>query len=73
VLTDRPREIKSHYYLEMEHPYKEYEKTELWRSIEEALENLIENEDICLQTRPELVIGYLCNKIDRHKILSHEK
>ncbi len=47
----------------MEHPYKEYEKTQLWRVIDQSLQELIKNKDLELTTRKEYVIGYLCQNI----------
>jgi hypothetical protein len=47
----------------MNHPYKEYEKTELWLKLEKALNDLTENKDIEITTSPEYVIGYLCKSL----------
>lgn len=47
----------------IEHPYKEYERTQLWRVIDQSIQELIKNKDIDLTTRKEYVIGYLCEKI----------
>ena len=47
----------------MEHPYKEYEATELWQPIKSSVEDLIENNDIELFTPIEYVVGYLCKKL----------
>ena len=52
---------------EINHPYKEFEKTQLWRIINNAVDELIKNQDIELNTRKEYVIGYLC------KILTSKK
>jgi len=49
---------------DLNHPYKEFEGTKLWELIENALDNLIENQDIELTTRKEYVIGYLCKKLN---------
>jgi len=47
----------------MEHTYKVYEQTGLWHVIKDALDSLMENKDIKITTRKELVIGFLCKKI----------
>jgi hypothetical protein len=44
----------------MSHPYEEYENTELWKKIEDAVNTLIDNNDLELTTNIEYVIGYLC-------------
>ncbi len=51
----------------MEHPYKKYESSKNWEIIEKAINDLIENQDIDLTTRPEYVIGYICDKIETSK------
>ncbi len=45
------------------HPYKEYEKTQLWKLIDKAIDDLIKNQDIELTTRKEYVVGYLCKNL----------
>lgn len=47
----------------MEHPYKEYETSELWQPIRSSVEDLIENNDIELFTPIEYVVGYLVKVI----------
>ena len=47
----------------MDHPYKEYENTELWLRLEKALNDLAENNDIKITTSSEHVIGYLCKNL----------
>lgn len=44
----------------MSHPYEEYENTELWKKIENAVNTLVDNNDLELTTKIEYVIGYLC-------------
>ena len=46
----------------MEHPYKEYENTPIWSIVGQAITELVENNDIELQTPIEYVIGYICKK-----------
>ncbi len=47
----------------MEHPYKEYENTPTWSVVEQAITELVENNDIELQTPIEYVIGYICRNL----------
>lgn len=47
----------------MEHPYKEYENTELWDLISKGIDELSENKDIQELTRREYIVGYLCKLI----------
>jgi hypothetical protein len=47
----------------LEHPYKEFEQTQLWELIEKALDELITNRDIELTTRKEYVVGYICKTL----------
>lgn len=48
----------------MEHPYKEYEDTPIWSIVGQAITELVENNDIELQTPIEYVIGYICKKVE---------
>lgn len=56
----------------MEHPYKEYEATELWQPIRSSVEDLIENNDIELFTPIEYVVGYMCKKLSSAHISEEE-
>lgn len=47
----------------MEHPYKEYENTPTWSVVEQAITELVENNDIEIQTPIEYVIGYICRNL----------
>ena len=44
----------------MSHPYEKYENTELWKTLDNAINSLVDNKDIELTTNIEYVIGYLC-------------
>jgi hypothetical protein len=48
-----------------QHPYMQYEHSSLWKIIEKAIEELIINQDLVLETRKEYVIGYICQAIER--------
>ena len=49
------------------HPYVKFENTEEWKQIESSLKKLIKNGDLVLQTKPELVIGYLVSCLSAKK------
>lgn len=52
--------------MKSKHSYTELENTQLWKVIEESLNDLIENQDIELTTRKENVIGYICNNLENN-------
>ena len=45
------------------HPYKRYESDALWKVIDSAIEDLVENSDIAETTSRVYIVGYLCKKI----------
>ena len=47
----------------MKHPYKEYELSRFWGIVKSSIEELVENNDIELQTPIEYVVGYICKNI----------
>lgn len=47
----------------MTHPYERYENTELWKIIDQALDELVENQDIEEITKREYIVGYICKKL----------
>jgi len=47
----------------MKHPYTEYESSKLWEIVKSSIEELVENNDIELQTPIEYVVGYICKNI----------
>jgi hypothetical protein len=47
----------------MNNPYEQYENTELWKIVENAINQLIKNQDVVLTTQKEYVIGFLCKQI----------
>jgi len=49
---------------ELKHPYTKYQKTEIWELINNALDDLINNQDIKLTTKKDYVVGYICQSID---------
>lgn len=47
----------------MKHPYKELEGTLLWRVVDKAVAELVENQDLEVTTPREYVIGYLAQSL----------
>ena len=47
----------------MEHPYKELESLVVWRTIDKAISDLEENQDLALKTPREYIVGYLCKSL----------
>jgi hypothetical protein len=45
------------------HPYAKYENSDLWNTLQQAVTDLVENQDLMLQTREEYVIGYICKAL----------
>ena len=44
----------------MQHPYIKYEQDKTWTVVNDLINNLINNNDIELQTPIEYVVGYIC-------------
>jgi hypothetical protein len=51
-----------------QHPYIELENSEMWEKVAKSIQDLIENQDLVLQTRKEYVIGYICKSIQYYKV-----
>ncbi len=49
------------------HPYSAWERTPLWRAIEKAVADLVENQDLVENEYREYIVGYVCKIIDRRK------
>ncbi len=47
----------------MNHPYKEFEETMLWKTIKDGIVELERNRDVELTTAREYVVGFLCQKL----------
>jgi hypothetical protein len=52
--------------MKSKHSYVEFENTQLWKIIEETLNDLIENQDLELATKKENVIGYFCKNLEKN-------
>ena len=54
----------------MAHPYKEHEGTELWKVIDRELTALEKNGDLQLRTAREYVVGSLCDRVSKAKLVA---
>lgn len=43
----------------MKHPCKEYENTEVWKTVKSSVEELVNNNDVELLTPTEWFVGYI--------------
>jgi hypothetical protein len=48
---------------ESQSPYAQYEGTELWKSLEKGIADLVRNKDVKEQTPRPYIVGYLCKVI----------
>ncbi len=49
------------------HPYLAWEGTSLWRVVEKAVGDLVENQDLIENEYREYIVGYICKLIERRK------
>lgn len=49
------------------HPYKEFEKTGLWKALSIGIRDLVENQDLEETARREYIVGYLCKVLTRRR------
>jgi len=47
------------------HPYKLYENTPLWKAIDKAVSDLVENRDLVEDEYHEYIVGYICKVVNR--------
>ena len=48
------------------HPYVELKNTECWSIIEQAINDLIENNDLEEKTPKEYIVGYIVQRVIKH-------
>lgn len=53
----------------MKHPYVEFEKTPLWKTLDKAISDLQKNQDFKLTTAQQYVVGYLCKQLVKRKLV----
>jgi hypothetical protein len=46
-----------------EHPYDDYEGTALWRQIDAAVRDLVDNGDLLEQTDRRYIVGYITKQL----------
>jgi hypothetical protein len=49
------------------HPYKEFEKTGLWKALNKGIQDLVGNQDLKESARREYIVGYLCKVLTQRK------
>ena len=54
----------------MQHPYIKYEQDKTWTVVNDLINDLINNNDIELQTPIEYVIGYICKGLLDSQVIS---
>ena len=54
----------------MQHPYIKYEQDKTWTVVNDLINDLINNNDIELQTPIEYVVGYICKGLLDSNILN---
>lgn len=52
---------------QLDHPYKNYEGTELWRALNKGIGDLVQNQDLVEQANREYIVGYLCKVLTKRK------
>lgn len=53
----------------MTHPYISFENTELWKKVNQIIDELTENQDIEEKTKREYIVGYICKNLMEMKEL----
>jgi hypothetical protein len=48
-------------------PYKEFVDTPIWLALDEAISDLVDNNDIKETTARRYIVGYLCKKLAKIK------
>jgi hypothetical protein len=56
----------------LEHPYTEFEQTQVWDVINRIIFDLEENRDIELTTPREYIAGYICNQLKHYQLISEK-
>ena len=54
-----------------DHPYKNFEESALWRVVEDAINNLVENDDLEEKTGREYIVGYIVKHIKEQQKKEH--
>ena len=54
----------------MQHPYIKYEQDKAWTVVNDLINDLINNNDIELQTPIEYIVGYICKGLLDSQVIS---
>jgi hypothetical protein len=46
-------------------PYEKYEGTPVWKVVEKAISDLVDNDDIVETARRDYIVGFICKKLQR--------
>jgi hypothetical protein len=46
-------------------PYEIYRGTSVWKVVDNAINDLVENGDLAESTRRDYIVGYICKKLQR--------
>jgi hypothetical protein len=49
------------------HPYKEFEKTRLWKVVDKGVRDLEGNQDLKVLEHREYIVGYLCKVLTQRR------
>ena len=52
-----------------EFPYKEFQDTEAWSVVDNAIEQLVENKDLMETTARRYIVGFILKQLDDNKLL----
>ena len=56
----------------IKHPYADFEKTELWKIIDKALQELTENNDVKVQTDRNYIVGHIAKSLSKSGLVKSE-
>ena len=54
-------------------PYSEFLNTSVWDVLDQAIQDLIDNQDIEETTDRKLIVGYILSKMNENKLLNFDK
>lgn len=46
-------------------PYEMHRGTPVWKLVDKAINDLVENKDLVETTRRDYIVGYICEKLER--------
>jgi hypothetical protein len=48
-------------------PYDPHRESDVWKVIDEAIRDLVNNHDLVENTRRDYIVGYICQKLQEQK------